>query len=222
MVNQWRRVTLLTSLALSWAVAASADSFQAMAVQRAQLYGEQVNAPAEVRDHYLSQGQEYLRQTLRTHVREWMASTWLSVSEESMRPGVAMELSQISGYLGLPLDGQVRVFADEDLNHYLHCGRFLPVEIEVDSAYPLTSRITLNTKLEAPFDDILRLRVGPEFVWANGARSSLEYRVQMDSDHSNGLTLGIGFNTDAWRWRFHYEITSSLVQVQHFSLAKDF
>jgi hypothetical protein len=221
-VNRWCKAILLASLAVSWATASWADSFQALAVQRAQLYGEKVNAPAEVRDQYLSQGQEYLRHLLRTQVREWMSSTWMSVNEESMRPGVAMELNQVTDFLGLPLDGQVRVYANEDLNRYLTCGRFLPIEIELDSAYSLTSRVTLNTKLEAPFDDIMRLQVGPEMAFENGARSYLEYHLQMDSQRSDGLAFGIGFDTQSWRWRLNYEITSSLIQIQHLSLAKDF
>lgn len=222
-MNRWCKAILLTGLAAGWAIAARADSFQALALQRAQLYGEKVNAPAEVRDHYLSQGQEYLRRWMRSQMQTWMpVASWDAAREEAMQSGVAVELGQMTDLLGLPLNGQVRVYANEDLNRYLTCGRFLPIEIQVDTAYPLARGVTVNTKLEAPFDDVLRIMVGPELNLTNGAHSFLEYHLQMDGERSDGVTFGLGFRIRDWRCRLNYEVTSSLTHLQHISLAKDF
>ncbi|MEW6517044.1 MAG: hypothetical protein AB1439_09075 [candidate division FCPU426 bacterium] len=221
-MNHWLKGMLLACLALGWAATALADSFQAMALQQAQLYGDRVSAPAEVRDQYLSQGQEYLRRFLRSQMRELISSSGMSIVEDSRQASVAMDIDRMAALIGLPLEGQVRIYADEDLNRYLSCGRFLPIEIEVDSSYPLVQQVTMNTKVEAPFDDVMRVWVGPELKLKNGAHSYLEYHLQMDGERSNGLAFGIGFRTQGWRWRLNYEVTSSLVHLQHFSLAKDF
>ncbi len=217
------RIAILTaSVSLLLAGIAAADSFQAMAVQKAHLYGETLEAPEAVKEHYLSQGQEYARNYLREKMLELMAVEWLALDLETMQAGVAVQLNDWYDLSDLPLETQVRLLANENLNEYLDCGRFLPIEIQMDSTFTVNPHLTLIAKMKAPFDDVLRVQFGPRFDWTHNISSSLEYHVCNNSQGYDGLTMGLGFKARDWRLKLSYEVTADFVQMQHVGLARNF
>ena len=217
-----RTAILMVGLCLVLTGIAKANSFQAMSVQKAYLYGETLEAPEAVKEQYLSQGQEYAREYLRDKMLQLMAVELHALDLETMRAGVALQLDDLYDRADLPLEVQVRLLADEDMNQYLDCGRFLPIEIEMDSAFTVNSHLTMIAKLGARFDDVMRVQFGPRIDWTYNFSSSLEYNVANNSQGYDGLTLGMGFQAKDWRLKFSYEVTADYVQMQHVGLARNF
>ena len=201
---------------------AAAEQYQALALQSAALYGETIEASEEVKHHYLSRGQEHLREYFREQLIREIGVSWLAMDMQNMQTGVAMDINTLYQNLEIPIHMKMRVYADEDLNKYLNCGRFLPVEIEVDSTYCVNSKLKLKAKVEAPFDDVMRFQFGSQVDWSDDLHSSIEYQLSNASQVYDGVTIGVGWCIRKWRWRLNYEITADFEQIQHISLAGDF
>jgi hypothetical protein len=200
----------------------SAEQYQALALQSKALYGESIEASEDDKNHYLSRGQEYLREYFREQMIREIGVAWLAMDVQNMQTGVAVDLNSFYQGIEIPLHTQMRVYADEDLNNYLNCGRFLPVEIEMDSTYSISSKFKIKAKVEAPFDDVMRFQLGSQIDWTNVLNASIQYQLSNASDVYDGVSMGIGWHVRNWRWRVNYEITAEYEQIQHISLASDF
>ncbi|MBN1595603.1 hypothetical protein JW933_06735 [candidate division FCPU426 bacterium] len=198
------------------------ESYQAMALQNAQLYGEPLKASDDFRNHMLSRGQDYLRAYLREQMLSTVAVNWLAIDEHTMQAGVAFELSEFYESFNLPIMAQMRIYADEDLGRYLSCGRFLPIQVEMDSAYTLGPNFQFKAKVEAPLDDVLRFTFGSQIDWSHSLFSSVQYQLSNDSTVYDGVVFGLGWRFYSWRWKMNYEVTADMIQIQHMSLATDF
>jgi len=198
------------------------ETFQALALQKATLYGETMEAPTEVKRQFLSRGQEYLREYFREQMIRNMAVRWLVVDPQRIRAGVAVNLDDFYNDIKIPLQAQMRIYADEDLNHYINCGRFLPIEVEMDSSLSLVPNFKLKAKLQAPFDDVMRLQFGSQIDWSQSLHSSIQYQLRNNSQVYDGIILAVGMKILDWRWKLNYEITADWVRSQYISLASDF
>ncbi len=211
---------------LATALPGYAETFRTSSYQHVDSYGEAVVVPEPIKQHYISQGQEYLRGYLREQMlqaveRYWDKSNWLYMDWQGPKAGVAVDMSN-QAQLALPLETSIRIYADEDLAHYLECGRFLPVEIEVDSEYRFNDVIKIKAKLEAPFDDFVRVHIGSEINWSTVFHSKIKYSLCNRQDVYDGLNLGMGVNLNQWRLSFNYDLSSDYVQLQYLSLARRF
>lgn len=224
-------MTLFT-IALATAYHGYAETFQTSSYQRANPYGETVAVPEPVKQHYISRGQEYLRGYLRDQMlhaveRYWQTSNWLYMDWKGQQAGVGVNMTPVTASNGnqhvfFPLESSFRIHADEDLNRYMECGRFLPVEIEVNSALTINESIKVNAKLEAPFDDFIRIHFGSEINWSSVFQSRIQYSLANRQEVYDGLNLGMGVNLDHWYLSFNYDVSSDYVQLQYLSLARRF
>lgn len=201
-----------------------AESYQALAIQKAALYGEKVEVSEAEKNHLLSSGQEYIRYYLRDEMLRSMAGRWLAVDDKTLHTGFKFDLHEF--YQKTPGKAAFRAemcfYADEDLQKYMNCGYFLPVEIEIDSSLMILPNMEVKAKIEAPFDDVMRFQLGSKIDWNQKVSSSIQYRLSNSSQSYQGLTLGMGIQFLSWRCKVNYELTAEMNQVQHFSIAKDF
>lgn len=210
------------------ASAVHAGSYQqTVSIQNAQIYGDSLNLPEPERDQIVSQGQDYLKNMLRDQMikvmdRTWLHGAWLYFDPQRSRTGVEAQVGEGRNFLNLPVKAKVRVYANEDVNKYLECGWYLPIEVEVESTCQINRKLKVHTKLEVPFDDFLRLYMGSNMQWSSLFYSHINYSIANRSDVYDGLNMGIGLNLDDWRVNFSYDLTSDYIQLHYFSIAKSF
>ena len=223
MAQRFLMVTVPAALLLVFSFCASAEMLQCFDVRKAMVYGEQIQVPEEVKQHYLSQGQEYLRSYLKDKMFEVVASQWLEVNWHEMQTLVAVELNDFyKDAYNLPLSAQVRVYAAENVKQYYDCGRFWPVEIELDSSYALMPSFKLKAKLEAPFNDMLRFQIGSEIQWSKVITAQLQYRLGNAGRSYDGMNIFWGLNIMDWKVSLNYDLTPEFHQFHRISLAKKF
>ncbi|MCK5218651.1 hypothetical protein KAR10_03965 [bacterium] len=223
MSQQFLKVTLSAAFLLFFSFSATAERLQCFAVQKAVIYGEEIQVPEEVKQHYLSQGQEYLRGYLKNKMLGVVASKWLPVDWHKLQTLAAVELNDFcKDAYNLPLRAQVRVYAEEDIKQYYNCGRFWPVEIEIDSSYRLMPFFKLEAKLEAPFNDLLRFQIGSEIQWSEVITSHLQYRLCNAGRSYDGMNIWWGLNIMDWKVSLNHDLTPEFHQIHRISLAKKF
>lgn len=199
-----------------------AESYQALAIQKAVLYGDQVEVSEAQRHHLLSRGQEYLRYYLRDEMLRNMAGRWLAIETHTMQTGFKFELQDFLHGTEKAFTAEMRIYADEDLNKYLECGYLLPIEVEMDSFLRIGPNVQLQAKVEVPFDNVMRFQLGSKVDWNQSFYSSIQYRLSNSSDIYEGLTMGTGLRFSNWRCKVNYEIAADMTQIQHLSIARDF
>ncbi len=211
-----------------WLSTSYAESYQQiMAIQHAQLYGDKIALPDTSRQQVVSQGQEYIRNMLREQMlksvpRAWLNGSWLLSNEDQAHAGVETNLTRKLWGNDWPMDMVVRVYADEDINHYLTCGWCLPVEMEMETSYQMTKQVRLNAKVDAPLNSLLRLQVGSEMTWSDLISSHFTYSVSNGSESYDGVSLAIGVNLSSWKLKFNYDMDAHFTQLHYLSLARKF
>lgn len=226
------RIGIIILLVLSWCLIdttrAGADEFyQTVAVQHARLYGEKIQLPVSDRDHYVSQGQEYLRKLARREMmaifsQSWLNSAWFYLDAEQPLAGMEADIGSTSQLNWLPISTKIRVLADENINHYLACGGALPIEVELESTYHMSQTIQVQAKLEAPFDDYLKLRLGSQMQLSPFVHSQFQYDLAANGHGYDGLSMGIGWQLERWQVRLHYRVTADYTEMHHLSIARAF
>lgn len=223
MAQRFLMVAMPAAWLLIFSFSATAEMLQCFDVQKAMIYGEKIQVPEEVKQHYLSKGQEYLRSYLKDKMLGVVASQWLQVNWHEMQTLAAVKLNDFcKDAYNLPLSAQVRVYAEEDIKQYYNCGRFWPVEIELDSSYMLMPFLKLKAKLEAPFNDLVRFQIGSEIQWSEGITSHLQYRLCNAGRSYDGMNICWGLNIMDWKVSLNYDLTPEFYQLHRISLAKKF
>jgi len=185
-------------------------------------YGDSRSLPTEDRREYLSQGQVYLRNFIREQLLKFMAENGMPIDEEKLHDAVSMDVTRLYADPGSSLQTRIHVYADSRLDSYYGVGRFLPVEIEVDSSYHLQDNLKLKAKMEAPFNSVTVLNLGSEFLWENGVSSIRGDRLSTGSQVYDGFNLGLAFQMSNWRVKLDYDLTPDFVSFNHLNFSTNF
>ncbi len=209
-----------------WATGVSAETFRANDLQTASLYGEQQTITESDRHTYLSRGQEYLRQYVQDNLRRFMSDSGVSMDLSHMQATATLDLQKLNPAQdttnALPLEAKLRIWADEDLNNYLFCGRFIPLRMEMESLYHLGDTMDVSARVFAPFNDVMRLEVGSRYHWSEQVISRWQYTLRNDSEVRGNMNLGLGIQWADWQVALDYDMTPQFTQQQRISIGKNF
>lgn len=175
----------------------------------------------ETRDQYLCAGKEYLRSYMRQNLVRFMADQGMLADESDAPASASIDLAEFYR-VDFLLGTKVRFMADDDLQNYLFCGRFLPVKIEMESSWPLWKDIQLRARMQAPFNDLLKVEVGSSFAGPGPLTSKLLYTFANSSQVYAGMNIGLGMELQPWHLEYECHLTPGTAQMQRLTLDRSF
>ncbi len=178
--------------------------------------------PENIRDHYQSVGQNYLRTYLRQSMVRFISDQGLPVDLDLLQPAATLDLTSLYDPAQNDLRTKLRFMAGEDFQKYLNCGQNVPVKIELESTYHVLPHLDLQARMDAPFDDLLEVRLGSAFRWSEAWYTRFQYTLRNDAQIYAGLNLGIGCSWQSWILDYSYDVSGDFVHLQHLSLGKIF
>lgn len=167
-------------------------------------------------------GENYLRNYLREQMLLSMAAYFPGSDPLLARDSVSMLDTNFSGGEGFPWQASLRVRADSRLERYLTCGRFLPLQVRLDSAFQLLPTLELETTLQAPFDDVVRLQMGSRFRWAEQWHTHWKYELSNSARKIEGMNLGLNWVWQEWDCTLEYTLTAAWENSQRLQIRRSF
>jgi hypothetical protein len=211
-----------------WVAVVHAETMHGLEFQAASIYGERQAPPESVRHEYLSQGQDYLRQYVRENLRRFISDSGVALDINEMQASATVNLNTLAlpgpagAQASIPVENKFRIWAAEDLNDYLHCGRFVPLHLELESQYHMGSNLDFSARLRAPLDNVMQIELGSQFHWTEEVVSRWQYTMHNNSELYGNLNLGLGIQWRDWQVALDYDVTPQLIQQQRLSLGKNF
>jgi hypothetical protein len=189
-------------------------------------YDNQPVISDSARHEYVSQGQDYLRQYVRENVRRFISDSGILAMENSdMQTAATINLTNLTSSPSaavIPWETKVRLWAAEDMNEYLKCGRFIPVRMEMESAYKATPVLDFSARVRAPFNNVLQMDLGSQMHWTSAVSSHWQYSLQNDTQVFGNFNVGLGFQWLNWQASLDCDLTPQRTQQQRLTLGKTF
>jgi len=177
----------------------------------------------EIKGQYLSQGQDYLRTYMRESMQRLLAEQGVAIDMNQAQTGAALDLTPLyAKNQKSPLATRLHFWAKDDLQSYLSCGRFLPVKVEMDSAYQMAPRLRFQARLEAPLDDLFLMEVGSSFRWTNDIDTRVSTTLRHGERFYSGVALGVDVALASWRLEMEYCLNPDSVLLQRLTLGTNF
>jgi hypothetical protein len=162
-----------------------------------------------------------LRSYMRENILRFMADQGMALDDETSQASASIDLTKFYAST-LPLAAKVRFLANEDVQNYFYCGRYLPVKIEMESSYPVWTGMNLRARMQAPFDDLLKLEVGSSFCGPGPLTSKIQYTFAASRQIYAGMNIGLGMDLQFWHLEYECNLAPGMVQLQRISLGRRF
>ncbi|NTV51604.1 MAG: hypothetical protein HGA76_01120 [Candidatus Firestonebacteria bacterium] len=203
---------------------AQAAPYRALDLPSPSVYGDQPAPSESTRHEYVSQGQDYLRQYVRENLRRLVSETGILTMEATdMQTAATVNLATLApATAALPWETKVRLWAAENLNDYLNCGRFIPLRMEMESNYKLTPGVDFSARVRAPFNNVLQVDLGSQMQWSSLVSSHWQYSLQNDAQVSGNFNVGLGMQWSEWQASLDFDLTPQRTQQQRFTVGKNF
>ena len=184
--------------------------------------GEKREFSQEQKDCYLSTGKDYLRKLIREQVMRFVADRGLYREANAEEKAASLDILSLAGSGAYWPETRLRVMANEDVEKYLSCGRFIPIKFELESNIQVTAAYSLRARLHAPLNDLLRLELGSSFSLFRNLSTTFQYSLQNGSQIFSGLTVGMGMDLSPWHLQWDCDINPDAANLQRLSLARFF
>jgi hypothetical protein len=172
---------------------------------------------------YLSMGREYLRTYLRSSLRKMLQEQGVTVEFDPAQTGAAMDLTPLYGNAhDLGLSTRVHVWAKEDVQSYLTCGRELPVRLEMDSSLQMSPRLEFLASFQAPLDSLFEMELGSRFKWTEGIDSRIATTLRNSDRLYTGVSAGVAVALSTWRLDVECRLDPDSVLMQRLNLGTSF
>jgi len=175
----------------------------------------------ELKSHYKSKANKYLQNYFKQQVLNYLDKNYLLPMSPSIYK-TSWLITTFTLKLDTPLKTNIFLEADNNLNHYLYCGRFLPIEISLTSSYNILPNLLFQANLIAPFDNLLQLNLTSNFSYTKYFSYNLEYNLCNASQKYQGLNMRFNFSLYDWDMRLIYELNQDLIASNHIKLVKSF
>jgi hypothetical protein len=199
-----------------------AESVRGLDFRAAGYNGEQPVPSESMKHEYLSRGQDYLRQYLRDNLRRFVLDSGVQVDVDTMQTAATVNLSDLQPGKPLPLETKMRIWAAENVNDYMTCGRFVPLRLELESSYCVNPGMEMSARVKAPFDNLLQLELGSQMHWSEQIVSHWKYTLHNATQIYGGFNIGLGIQLADWRVALDYDMTPEWIQQQRITFDKNF
>lgn len=224
------RLRLLTGIVIaglgSMTFFAQAAPFHALDMPAPATYDNQPVISDSTRHEYISQGQDYLRQYVRENVRRFISDSGiLAMDENNLETTATLNLSSLtstSAATPMPWETKLRFWAAEDMNEYLKCGRYIPVRVEMESAFKVTHMLDFSARVRAPFNNVLQMDLGSQMHWTSEVSSHWQYSLQNDTQVFGNFNIGLGFQWLNWQASLDCDLTPQRTPQQRLTVGKTF
>ena len=174
------------------------------------------------KEHYLSRGQEFLREYMREQVLRFAADHGVPLQEYDYRPGASLDVSRWLHRDDARLQTRFRVLADEDLQKYFQGDGLWPVWMEVESSFRANDAWKLGVLMRAPLDDLLTMEFSSRLRLSETIETRLQWRLKNTGNVYDGLDVGLGWRWSAWCLTWDCGLTEDFRQRQRLSIARFF